>query len=1243
MYSVKKKLICFNFFFVAMSFYFCAQTAASAEEDSRIKYIALADSFIISSQQDWGVLGINEAAHSPNVEALELQIRHEKFSTGIGTHANGTIVVDLNGQYESFEAAVGVQWQGGKTPASVVFEVFVDGEKCFDSGVMREADPAKIVRVDVAGADELKLLVTNGGDGISYDLANWADAHLYRAAEPVVMAGAGDFDVAGFAKVMSWDTGRTDIGYPARVGVLRVDDIFHGKEVASGENGGYALPEFSDGRKSIGLEWVENRIFKTLKIEFDSSEQITGGAEVAVQCWRGNCRWRGRWESLDGRLERIGNKFIFHADPRSQSDKRHEPQHPDFAGRFLIPGTPKIRWIFGQDFEGKSVRKLEAYAYSRWDTAALTLEFEEDSKGKTATVEIYNGRMRKLGDNSPVAACRWATQNPLEVEIYYAKAREYYVPTTLRIHLPGGAFAVSVYDVLEKGCVYVKEFGLFVTPADSELTIAKYHGQIEGRKSVLQRVRQMPDQSFGQAMEKIHYETSDKGPIMLSLACGNDKFIVAESGRIDYFAELKVDHEQPRYMTRQNVLKIKPVFGFGKGVKTDRHLLKDHLPIPVTTIEENGIAYRHLSFVSPYGRQRPGFHKWISREALFVAEIMIENTLDKTAEASVKITFSDLTSDKKFHNYRNVKYEDEKAAQLEEVYGGVLVKSGQRLLGYADISGLSSLGLELKDGELALKGSLPGKIKESFLIYIPGWEMTPDEYNMLVGGLDLIADVEGYWKDVLAEGMQIKIPEKGLEDVINASVVHCLIAARNDENGEIFSPWIASAEYGALESESHAIVLGMDQMGFHDFARRSLDFFIDQYKPDGHLTTGYTLMGMGQHLYTLGEHFKLNNDRDWLEGRAPKLAKACEWIINEREKTKRLDANGEKLPEYGLMPPGVAADWPRFGYRSVLEGYFYAGLNGTAGALEKIGYPGADALFADAKEFREAIRRAYKWSQARSPVLELSNGTWVPYCPGMVYCFGRIGDVYKGEDGGRAWCYDVELGAHHLVPQGVLNSDERDVKWMSEYTEDVWFLRGGWNGYQQAEVDKDWFNLGGFGKVQPYYCRVAHLYALADDVKPFIRAYFNAFPTLLNTENLSFWEHFNGIGGWNKTHETGWFLSQSRTMFVMERNNELWLAPFVTNHWMKDGMEVSIDNADTNFGSVSYNITSAVDKGYIEAVIKPKLRVQPEKMFIRLRHPNEKHIKKVIVNGKKHNNFNAEKEYIELKATNKKITVIAKY
>ena len=106
-----------------------------------------------------------------------------KYDRGLGVHANSEIVYNLDKLYSQFEAKVGVDDEVGGA-GSVVFQVWADGQKLFDSGVMTGDSATQTVKVDVAGKSQLKLVVTNGGDDIGADHGDWADAKLTLA--PVV-------------------------------------------------------------------------------------------------------------------------------------------------------------------------------------------------------------------------------------------------------------------------------------------------------------------------------------------------------------------------------------------------------------------------------------------------------------------------------------------------------------------------------------------------------------------------------------------------------------------------------------------------------------------------------------------------------------------------------------------------------------------------------------------------------------------------------------------------------------------------------------------------------------------------------------------------------------------------------------------------------------------------------------------------------------------------------------------------
>jgi len=117
-----------------------------------------------------------------SVEGNPLKIGGRVFGRGIGTHAPSEWWVDPGGGARRFTAWVGVDDEK-EGCGSVVFRVWVDGKVAFDSGVMRPADPARSVDVDLVGAKRLRLEVGDGGDDYDCDHADWAMAAVEYAGE----------------------------------------------------------------------------------------------------------------------------------------------------------------------------------------------------------------------------------------------------------------------------------------------------------------------------------------------------------------------------------------------------------------------------------------------------------------------------------------------------------------------------------------------------------------------------------------------------------------------------------------------------------------------------------------------------------------------------------------------------------------------------------------------------------------------------------------------------------------------------------------------------------------------------------------------------------------------------------------------------------------------------------------------------------------------------------------------------
>lgn len=1172
-------------------------------------YVADNPELIIARQQDWGVLGLNAAAHQAETTGQTLRIGETDYERGLGHHANGSITLVLDGQYSLFEAQAGVHpCQGG----SVTFRILVDGQKRFESGTIRSGQMPVPIRVDVSGAQELRLEASDAGDGITCDMANWAEARLIPGQAGAAPAAGPAVDMARFARVVTWNSQRKHGATASRVEEFHTEDLFTETELRPQPTGFCPMPDVN-GSGCIGLQWLNRRRIKELLLECasDSAPLSTNG--ITVEGWFGESAWQGQWKPLTGELRQDATGIAFKVASKPGSIE-----------------TSKVRWVLPEVPPDLSVR-LSAFTRSAWGLTNVFIQLEKPSSH--ARVTVWNGETPSTGERRQQS---WSLSKPLELPVRYSRASTLNSdPTLLRFELPGGGFSVALADVLSHECVYLPDHGLFVARVPLPVTLADYQRSIAARRTILEEVRSMPDQTLAQAMARTHHEYQRAGPVLLSLACDNTKFDVASSGVIHFNAEpfewLARDTQvnwQPWY---GGASQVRPQVGTGGGAKGTRRLEGGWMPIVVIENEAEGIRYAQRTFVAPFGTAAATRGIGTQR-SVCVSEFMMTNASGTgpgalPGEARLKLSFL-------------ARSDPPRVAELMRNGERIVVSNGSRAIAVI-VPGSSNCAVKVNGGEVLFTEALGAGAHCKVTIYLPGEGMSAAETAALKPGTDLRRETEQYWRRMLAGAMQIDTPDELLNNLIRSSQVRCLIAARSEAAGARVAASIAAMAYGPLESEAHSVIRAMDFMGHHGFAQRSLDFFIHRYQPAGFLTTGYTTFGTAWHLWTVGEHCTLTRDTEWLRRNASELARVCHWVIRQLEKTQHPDGKGR--PEYGLMPPGVLADWNAFAYHFAMNAYYAAGLRSVGTALDGLGYAGADRFIRVGEDLKARTLRAYGRTQSQSPALMLRNGTWIPHYPSQVHSPGKLADFFPGQDAGRSWCYDVELGAHQLVPTGVLDPLSREVERMMDHMEDVQFLSDGWFDYPAASNRVDWFHLGGFSKVQPYYTRNCEIYALRDDVKPFVRSYFNSIASLLNPEVLTFWEHFRHSGAWDKTHETGYFLHQTRTMLVQERGKDLWLAPLVPTDWLRDKQRIRVAQAPTVFGTVNYRIESRVAEGYIEATIDPPTRKLPRSIVLRLRHPEGKPIRSFTVNGKRGGEFDTVEQTIRISPKKETMRVLARF
>ena len=152
---------------------FCALILWSGASGAQTVWL---DDLDLSSMDiGWGVPNARKS-----VDGNPILIGGTKFERGVGTHAVSTYLLKLDRKGARFDAVVGLDDEAS-TRGSVEFMILGDKVVLWKSGVMKKGDAPKHCSVDVSGIRLLGLLVTDAGDGIDYDHADWADARLEMA------------------------------------------------------------------------------------------------------------------------------------------------------------------------------------------------------------------------------------------------------------------------------------------------------------------------------------------------------------------------------------------------------------------------------------------------------------------------------------------------------------------------------------------------------------------------------------------------------------------------------------------------------------------------------------------------------------------------------------------------------------------------------------------------------------------------------------------------------------------------------------------------------------------------------------------------------------------------------------------------------------------------------------------------------------------------------------------------------
>jgi len=1008
--------------------------------------------------------------------------------------------------------------------------------------------------------------------------------------------------------------------------------------------------------------------------------------------------WHGRWITANTEVEVNKNQHVYsfeHLDITELPDEKKLLEAEDYNAFFRR--ALKVRLIF-EDNSYPKITELKVYSKSIWREEIVDVLFgckEEKSKDWSGTLEIWNGKIMGIepldfDEDDVVEENTWkcitkGKSKGIRAKLMYADCSPYSPDRTIvTIRTKSRSFSFLISDVLKEP-ILIKDYNVFIKKAKEKISYQEYLSKLSSlnKKSIYDKIFFESEQSYERASREIPpLQKIKQFPygryIILGCDGNRQEFALRFNGHL--FANKRLLKVHGRDTAKLLWPGIELHYNFGTGDPPDfrereedslQNLKDGYLPIVETSWLDREIEYKQEAFASLLNESmKNSFFKRGDEDTICLMQFSMRNTTKGEKHAQIWLLIK--PQEELFVDENGFILALGRVVPGETVKNKWIVQKYEKPLirGYFNIQGRGRLisrvyAVNHEDTHNifnAILYDIELNDYEKHIINLTIPFITLDNKNKsLLSSLNYkekLNEVISYWEDYVKEGAKIIVPDNIINDFYKAVPIHVAITADKDPASGLYEVPAATYGYGPCGNEACLQIRQLDYRGYHKRAEKYLEAFIQtqgMLPLDGNFESkDGVFQGVGTYegrvyrgvpslhynldhgfiLRQLAEHYFLTGDKKWLKKALPHLIKGCDFIIQERISTKRRDSSGKKCPEYGLLPAGHMEDNREWRYWFAVNAHVYYGMKLTSDILTEINHPEAERISKETEAYYKDIRESVKRAIIESPVVKLLDGTYIPHVPTRAGLRGRE----------LGWFREGAYGPLHLVECGIIKLYEEIATWILKDLEDNIFISHefGW----PIDIEKYWFSQGGVA-VQPNILNNALIYLKRGQIKHALRCFYNnlGFSLYPDVKVFTEWIPEFGVGGgpFYKTPDECGFLNWLRMLLVYEEENKLFLTMGTPRKWLRDGETILVEKAVTYFGNVSYKICSRVSSGEIEAVLNSPKRNVPEEVIIRFPHPEKKRIRKVVVNGVKHSDYDIEKEVVYLRKLSNKMQISVKY
>ncbi|WP_432710539.1 hypothetical protein [Pedobacter sp.] len=763
-------------------------------------------------------------------------------------------------------------------------------------------------------------------------------------------------------------------------------------------------------------------------------------------------------------------------------------------------------------------------------------------------------------------------------------------------------FSIALQQLIKHGAMWLPEHDAYITLADRPVAFKEHHAGLQGKR-VLDRVAESPEAS----LEAFKGSWVDFGNPNKWNASWQTKYMGTEG----HLTVTAAAHGSIYKFAIDRWANVRPDFASPQKFRLDiqwpqssweRQRIEDGLPLIITDLKKGNQQCQIEQFavlLTPPPANGDGRVESVLLSKLKFSEgpqefmVTLNSESMNTKLALMKIRKSWAVVDKQTNNI------------------WLLFESAMPL--HPKLVKVSKAG---KGEQVAL--TLSANIKKGtageIILKLPAPVLKANRLRELVELKYAAAKEEtiAYWQNWLDGGAFFEVPEPEVNALFRASLWHSLILPRHKVEADtelIMDLPYANTAYGQEKADwpvNQAVYVDYMIYGMRGYdavaANELASMFKTQQQADGRIGgfANWTVYSPAQ-LYTIAQNYLLSGNQASFERLLPDAIKTLDYCMNQIRKAK-TNATGTGLVLGPLNDLTHAErEW------AFTQAYFVAGLELFGKSLQKHQHPRASETITIAAQLKQDVVNTFSKSSVQSPVVQLEDGTWINYVPTDAMTPRRMMEQW--------YPTDVDCGPLHLSRLGVLEPHSWLTTAMLHDHEDNLFLG----------------NLGAAN--EPVYVQQGNTYLHRDEPKSAIRSFYSLMACGFSHDQLTSLEHRWAWGQYfgPPCTDGAWFELYRRMLLNEIGMDTLMIGQAIPRKWLQGDKGITVKNAPTYFGPLSFTIQPKVAKNEIQTLLNLSGSTMPKTLIVRLRHPEEKPLRSVTVNGKTWD-FDQQKEQLVINA-----------